>query len=711
MSVLLIVHFFASFCHCSLVGCHTTGIPRDSFQDGEMIQGHQDEVSTGIGSVSSEDHIYTRKIDSLNQYLDKRNTAFEAHILYKIGAIYYRNFNFTKGLEYANEVLAIGKSLNDETVIIKALRLFADNYYAQAHYELSTDYFLKMLEYYQRSGNDRKIAEVYCNIGVNYEERGLLEKGMFYYLEALKIYEKIDDKEGIVASLCNLSFVYRSQGKNEEAIKSLEKANVIDKQYLDSKKGHYYMANIADAYKNMGQYKKALSFLSKGENILKGIKIPDDEDLRTWVDISKTQADIYLEEGNYDKAYKKYNEALGLSRKTNYPEKEGKVVVAFGRMLMKSGDDKKAASYLKEGLEIAEETGSYYLKKDVYGALAQMAAKQKQFRKAWEYQQLHDEMSDSVINIESARQLANFQAKYETEKKESQIQLLKKEKEIQDLHLQTSENQKTYLIIIAIMLLTLSGIVFNRLRLKKRTASELSVLNATKDKFFAIIAHDLKNPISAFNNIAQQVNTHLESLSADDLKYYIAQLSNTSSSLLFLLKNLLEWSRSQRGQLHPGLKEINTTEIIKNTIKEESNSAQAKNIKIQIINTEKTSILSDGYIIGTVLRNLLGNAIKFSPEGCTVKVETRTDRGEFIFSVSDQGQGLTSNDIKKLFRIEVDTKTIGTPENKGTGIGLIVCYEFLKEIGGRIWVESQPKQGSIFSFAIPLQNNINTARK
>lgn len=656
-------------------------------------------------SYAAKDEKYASKIDSLKTFLKERNSAFEASVICEIGSLHYRNSNFIKGLNCANEAISIGQSLNDTSVIIRALRLFADNYYAQARYELSTDYFLKELEYQRNSGNKKKIAEIYCNIGVNYEERGLLEKGMFYYLEALKIYEKIDDKEGIVASLCNLSFIYRSQGKNAEAITALEKANAIEKQYLEVKKDHYYLANIAEAYINMRQFQKASEYLIKAEVILKKIKTPDDEDLMIWVDAAKLHADIYLEEGNQNDAYKKYLEALELSQKTGYLEKEGKVLVALGKMLMKTYNYKEAAIYLSRGLEIAEESGSFYLKKDIYSTLSEIVAKQNNFRQAWEYQKLYSIVSDSVINIESARQLANFEASYEKEKKESQIQLLQKEKEIQNLQLQKSESRIIYLAVVTLLLLALSGIILNRFRLKKRSAAELTLLNATKDKFFAIIAHDLKNPVSAFNNIAKQVNTHLQSLSSDELKYYISQLSDTSSTLLSLLNNLLEWSRSQNRQLYTELKEIHPAEIVKNAIHEVSVPAKAKNIEILTGDINIQPFLSDSNILGTVIRNLLSNAVKFSPEGSIVKVQTEIDHYEYIITIADQGPGLSAEDINKLFRIEVDTKTIGAPENKGSGIGLIICYEFLKKIGGRIWAESKPDQGCTFSIAIPLQNH------
>ncbi|MBN2273154.1 MAG: tetratricopeptide repeat-containing sensor histidine kinase [Bacteroidales bacterium] len=635
-------------------------------------------------------------------------TAREAHTLCHTGSIYYRNFNFDEGLKCAGEALAIGISLKDTAVIIRALRLFADNYYAMGQYEKSTEYFLEELACHEKSHDIKKIAEVYCNIGVNYEERGLLERGMYYYLEALKIYEQVDDKEGIVATLSNLAYVYRSQGNNTEAIAYFKRASEIEQEYLPVKKKYYFMANIAEAYKNMGRIDTAIEHLARADSILKNIENPDDEDLLIWIDVAKTQADIYNELGNTGKAYTKYLEALTLSRKTGYPEKEGRVVAALGTMLMKTGDLVQARYYLDEGRRIAEETGSFYLKKDVYQALSDVAGRQKAYREAWEYHQLYSAASDSVINLESAAQLANMQVKYETEKKEDQIQLLTQENEIRELRLQKSESQKLYMALTALLLLLLTGLTLNRYRLKKKSATllaakntELSILNATKDKFFAIIAHDLKNPVSAFHNIAGQIDRYFDSLSADELKYYIRELSSTSSGLLAMLKNLLEWSKSQRGQINPLLTEVSPAAVIEKAIEETGNLSRASNISVVTKTSGSHLILSDENILVTVLRNLLTNAIKFSPEKSKITIGSELSNGQLFFSVADQGIGISDEDMKKLFRIDVDTKTIGRSSNKGAGLGLIICQEFLQKIGGKIWAESDAGKGSTFYISVP----------
>lgn len=229
---------------------------------------------------------------------------------------------------------------------------------------------------------------------------------------------------------------------------------------------------------------------------------------------------------------------------------------------------------------------------------------------------------------------------------------------------------------------------------------ELQELNATKDKFFSIIAHDLRNPIGAFRNITEVFSLHLNKMSPAEIQELVVMLSEQSNNLIRLLDNLLQWSRAQMGviKFRPDL--YNIAEIIGNII--ELNRPHAREKEIELINNISLdrTIFCDSDIIAVVSRNLISNAIKFTAAGGRVNISSDEDEENIIFHVRDNGVGIEGKFLDKLFKIDSNTSTCGTAKEKGTGLGLILCKEFIALHGGKIWVESTPGKGSIFSFSI-----------
>jgi signal transduction histidine kinase len=240
----------------------------------------------------------------------------------------------------------------------------------------------------------------------------------------------------------------------------------------------------------------------------------------------------------------------------------------------------------------------------------------------------------------------------------------------------------------------------------KSQNDELQDLNATKDKFFSIIAHDLKNPINAFSGIATFINDRFDDLSREELKEFVTDIKNSSKHLYELLENLLTWSRAQRGkfQFHPTMMDL--SQIINNNIYLNKINAENKNIGIITEIGPGTECFADPNMINTVVRNLLSNAIKFTPDSGKIFFKAAED-GKFLkVSIIDTGVGISPENIDKLFRIDVHHTTMGTSAEKGTGLGLILCKEFIKKHGGEIWVESEPGKGSEFLFTLPLTEEI-----
>ncbi len=236
----------------------------------------------------------------------------------------------------------------------------------------------------------------------------------------------------------------------------------------------------------------------------------------------------------------------------------------------------------------------------------------------------------------------------------------------------------------------------------KSNNKELKGLNATKDKFFSIIAHDLRNPLGNFKLISNLLADSYDDLDENEKKEFLVMMKDSSNNIYDLLNNLLEWSRSQRGDLKLYPIDVEINDIAANCIQLLSPLANAKEISLINRIPDHTNITADLNLLTVVVRNLISNAIKFTPVGGEISVVAERQGKELLVSVIDNGIGMTQETIAKLFRIDVNITTIGTSQEKGTGLGLILCKEFVEKHGGRIWAESEPDKGSKFIFSLPM---------
>jgi PAS domain S-box-containing protein len=235
----------------------------------------------------------------------------------------------------------------------------------------------------------------------------------------------------------------------------------------------------------------------------------------------------------------------------------------------------------------------------------------------------------------------------------------------------------------------------------KENEARLRELNATKDKFFSIIAHDLKSPFNSILGLSNYMAEQVRERNYEKMEEYATIIRDSSQRAMDLLLNLLEWSCEHTGQMvfSPGFIQINS--LINEVVDLLSDSAQQKSISIQKTIPSNSTAFVDRSMFLTIMRNLVSNAIKFTNPNGIIKISLEEEPGAFKISVSDNGIGIRKDRIEKLFRIDENHSTLGTQSEKGTGLGLILCKEFVEKHRGQIGVESEPGQGSTFWFTIP----------
>lgn len=234
----------------------------------------------------------------------------------------------------------------------------------------------------------------------------------------------------------------------------------------------------------------------------------------------------------------------------------------------------------------------------------------------------------------------------------------------------------------------------NYLKIKK--------LNDTKDKFFSIIGHDLRSPLNSLSAFTRLLTDHLESMSKEEILTMATELGKSVKNVNNLLENLLEWSGSQTGTIDFTSEKFDLTAVLEESKELFKEMARAK--RLSVVNNATKPLMVDAHknSISTVVRNLVSNALKFTPENGRVTLDWQKSENEVVVSVADTGVGISPEMVELLFRVDTRCTTTGTQNEKGTGLGLVLCREFVEKNGGQIWLKSSPGIGSEFKFNIPV---------
>lgn len=563
---------------------------------------------------------------------------------------------------------------------------------ANVYFELND--LNKVLEYSIKSANiliinniTKGLAKIYNFIGYIHQSLKNIDLAEEYYLKANDLYLQENDTKGLTGTLNNLGTICSENKQRTKAIEYYTKSYEYAKQNNDKD-------GIAIALNNIGYENVLINRIEEGlKNYLESLTYSKDiEDQSGYVNTFNNIAAAYLKSGNLTKAEEYVNKALPMAKKLI-------------------------------DLTIIQES---------YQILHQIYSRKGQYQKAYQYLGMQLAYNDSLYNQQRTASALEMQTRFETEAKDKEIQLLRKDKEINTLEVERHKNFQKYLIISLSLLIILITVILYNLRHRKKTNRLLSIknvelelanlklqesekdlieLNATKDKFFSIIAHDLKNPFNALLGFSELLQNNFDSYTNEEKKEYINVIYESSQSLFKLLDNLLQWSRTQTGTLNYYPELFGLFPVVNQEVEHQQVNADKKKIKIKVLVEENTLAYADKNIISTVIRNLISNAIKFTDIAGKIEIQARETDNNIEVSVSDSGVGIEPEDLDKLFRLDGSLTTKGTANEEGTGLGLILCKEFIERNNGKIWVVSKKGKGSTFLFTLPKkpEDSINPA--
>ncbi|MBK3519475.1 sensor histidine kinase [Carboxylicivirga marina] len=232
--------------------------------------------------------------------------------------------------------------------------------------------------------------------------------------------------------------------------------------------------------------------------------------------------------------------------------------------------------------------------------------------------------------------------------------------------------------------------------------AELKELNSTKDKLFSIIGHDLRDPFNNILGFSDILIARVNDTSFSEHEEYLKYINTTASNTLILLDNLLGWAKFQTRTLSVHLEKLMLSDVIKEVVNLTKIRAEGKNISLTFVTNEPIEVKADKNLLKTILRNLISNAIKYTEPKGAIHISAMQKEACVEVSVSDNGIGISKTQLNKLFQLNPESSTRGTANEKGSGLGLLLCQDFINELNGKLWVESIEGQGSDFIFTLPL---------
>lgn len=565
--------------------------------------------------------------------------------------------------DYLDKAYNYSIDLNDTISQIKALNYLGLNEFAIGNYEFASDYYFRSLQLAEHISDSLLIAKVNHNLGMVYDELEEFDEAIDFYGKSLQYDEKQGDTLGVMRSYINLSISFQNKTDFAEAQKYCDKA--------------YELA------------------IEKKDSVL-------------LVAIINNLGTIAYDRKEFDKSLEYYTKALLLYTALNDKDGIATTYNNLGLIYLDTKNYPKSKEYFFKALKLAEDLNLYDFSGDIYGNLKFYFEETGDYKKALFYYDKFNEVYDSLIGEKKNKQIRQLQAKFETEKKQNQILQLQRKTNIQQIEIKNSKAVQIYLILITTIALILLFLMIHLFRNEKKLIAELQVktdklkdLNASKDKFFSIIAHDLRNPFHALFSYTKLLKNGLDEFSKEEISQILNDLHDATDQGYNLLQNLLFWTRSQSNRIHIFRSQFEMKEVIAEVLNLVRPNASKKEQKIIFDIQNDCKVYADKDMISTILRNLIFNAVKFSGVGQTIRIELLCVLSEVYVKVIDEGVGMDEEQKRKLFIIDEHLSTTGTSGEIGSGLGLILCNEFASKNGGRIDIESEIGKGSVFTLIMP----------
>lgn len=572
------------------------------------------------------------------------------------------------------------------------------NYYNNSEPIKALRFAYPALKHAEKTGVEKFITTTNSRIGITYYLIGNSTRAIEIFLQVLKIYEENRDSLNIAKTLNNIGLTYLQVKDYNKALSFYKRSLNIKKKFNDKETIWTTYLNIGLACNELKDYSEGLKNFYQALNSWENLKKKDDEN---YASIMSEIGRTYLLMDSLDKSETLLMEANNLLEKSGNVYRSARIFVTLAQVKRKKGEYTQARYFGLRSIQLAMQSGSLDILTDSYLEMSQIEESHNRKDQALKYLKLYISFKDSIEQVSNLLEMNQYQEMYLIQKQEEEKLVLKKEIDLNKAKLQMNRIIILAILILFFLVLAFSVYLIRNIKHRKTTneklfeqqirinqsveelkkqKEELTDLNSTKDKFFSIIAHDLKNPLGSIVGISDLLNTDFDTFDVSKQKKFVQLINQASNDLFKLLENLLQWSRIQTGSIPYDPKIVLLSDIVQPVISLLEPSARNKNITITNLIPPSIVVLADVSMISTVLRNLIGNAVKFTNLNGNVILNAE-DTGQLVkVKVSDDGVGLTENDLLSIFKTDAKFTKRGTSDEKGTGLGLIVCKEFIEKI-------------------------------
>lgn len=533
-------------------------------------------------------------------------------------------------------------------------------------------------------------------MGFSNQRMGNMEKAIDYNMRAYEVSQSLQRLDLQSSILNNIGNVYMVNDEDSVAAVYFEKSIEIEKNLGDSRRSQLAvrLGNVSTAYMKLGRCEDAISAAEEGLRIDKEIGRPNKIAIRL-----NQLGDVYVACGRQQDAIQCEREAYSYFEKAGSKYGMSIVLHSLGKMYEQDCNIDSALFNFHKSLECAEIIDNKLLIQEISKSLYNIY-KDTNPRLAVDYYEQYVNIKDSIFNEKNQKMLNDFQVRYSTREKDLEIELYKRDNQYHENVLRLT------MLLIFLLIITIILLIRNGLSRKRRNAVLLE-LNNIKNRSISVLSHDLKNPVIAQKMVLNHLYENYDEISDDDMKMYIAALTDSVNSLEELLVNMLEWTKFEmkRMEYKPinfDIRDICFNEVVPlfNTI------AQKKQITIRECDVKLDSyiVYSDLRMISAVLRNLISNALKFSSDGKEVVICFVDLDDKIKVVVKDCGVGLPEDKVKLLLSGKSFT-TLGTKGEQGSGIGMDLINKMLHQCNSELNIKSVVGEGSEFSFVLKKIND------